>query len=127
MIEFEGLAKRYGSFQALAPLELSIPRGEVFGFLGPNGAGKTTTIRLMMGILVPSAGAVRIDSFDCHADGPEVKRRGGYLPDSPIFYDYLRGREILQFEEDRAVRQITDPPFDLWPVGMAVEAVNPDR
>ncbi|SRR5579871_1675751 len=97
MIEFEGLAKRYGSFQALAPLELSIPRGEVFGFLGPNGAGKTTTIRLMMGILVPSAGAVRIDSFDCHADGPEVKRRVGYLPDSPIFYDYLRGREILQF------------------------------
>jgi ABC-2 type transport system ATP-binding protein len=57
----------------------------------------TTTIRLMMGILVPTAGEVRIDGLDCHRDGVQVKRRVGYLPDNPIFYDYLRGREILQF------------------------------
>jgi ABC-2 type transport system ATP-binding protein len=69
----------------------------VFGFLGPNGAGKTTTIRMMMGILVPSGGQVLIDGLDCHAEPAEVKRRVGYLPDTPIFYDYLRGREILQF------------------------------
>jgi ABC-2 type transport system ATP-binding protein len=69
----------------------------VFGFLGPNGAGKTTTIRLMMGILVPTGGTVRIDGLDCHAESAAVKRRVGYLPDSPIFYDYLRGREILEF------------------------------
>jgi ABC-2 type transport system ATP-binding protein len=56
MIEFSGLSKTYGSFCALAPLDLTVPRGEMFGFLGPNGAGKTTTIRMMMGILVPSAG-----------------------------------------------------------------------
>ncbi len=97
MIAFEGLSKSYGRFQAVAPLFLSVPRGQVFGFLGPNGAGKTTTIRLMMGILVPSGGRVMIDGLDCHGDGPEVKRRVGYLPDNPIFYDYLRGREILQF------------------------------
>lgn len=97
MIEFRSLAKRYGTFQALAPLDLSVSRGEVFGFLGPNGAGKTTTIRLMMGILVPSDGAVLIDGLDCHRESVEVKRRVGYLPDNPIFYDYLRGREILQF------------------------------
>jgi ABC-2 type transport system ATP-binding protein len=97
MIDFQGLSKSYGTFQALAPLRLSIPRGQVFGFLGPNGAGKTTTIRLMMGILVPSAGRVQIDGLDCHGAGAEVKRRVGYLPDNPIFYDYLRGREILQF------------------------------
>ena len=97
MIEFRSLSKRYGTFQALAPLDLSVARGEVFGFLGPNGAGKTTTIRLMMGILVPSDGAVLIDGLDCHAQSVEVKRRVGYLPDNPIFYDYLRGREILQF------------------------------
>jgi ABC-2 type transport system ATP-binding protein len=97
MIDFHDLAKSYGGFQALAPLSLSVKKGEMFGFLGPNGAGKTTTIRLMMGILVPTGGQVRIDGFDCHREGTEVKRRVGYLPDNPIFYDYLRGREILQF------------------------------
>jgi ABC-2 type transport system ATP-binding protein len=97
MIEFQGLSKVYGDFNAVKPLTLSVQRGEVFGFLGPNGAGKTTTIRMMVGILVPSAGRVLIDGLDCHAEPAEVKRRVGYLPDTPIFYDYLRGREILQF------------------------------
>jgi ABC-2 type transport system ATP-binding protein len=97
MIEFQGLAKNYGNFHAVKPLTLSVARGEVFGFLGPNGAGKTTTIRMMMGILVPSRGQVCIDGLDCHSHSTEVKRRIGYLPDNPLFYDYLRGREILQF------------------------------
>ncbi|KQZ39935.1 ABC transporter ATP-binding protein [Duganella sp. Root1480D1] len=97
MIEFQGLAKHYGDFPALQPLTLAVRRGEVFGFLGPNGAGKTTTIRMMMGILVPSAGRVLVDGLDCQSDAAEVKRHVGYLPDNPIFYDYLRGREILQF------------------------------
>jgi ABC-2 type transport system ATP-binding protein len=97
MIEFQGLSKNYGNFEAVKPLSLTVARGEVFGFLGANGAGKTTTIRMMMGILVPSHGRVCIDGLDCHGDGAEVKRRVGYLPDNPIFYDYLRGREILQF------------------------------
>jgi ABC-2 type transport system ATP-binding protein len=97
MIDFRQLTKSYHAFQALAPLSLSVQTGEMFGFLGPNGAGKTTTIRLMMGILIPSGGEVRIDGLDCHRDGVQVKRRVGYLPDNPIFYDYLRGREILQF------------------------------
>jgi ABC-2 type transport system ATP-binding protein len=97
MIEFLELSKTYGTFRALAPLTLTVPQGEMFGFLGPNGAGKTTTIRMMMSILVPSGGSVRIAGLDCHRDAAEVKRHVGYLPDSPIFYDYLRGREILQF------------------------------
>jgi ABC-2 type transport system ATP-binding protein len=97
MIEFQSLSKRYGSFDAVADLTLTVNPGEVFGFLGPNGAGKTTTIRMMMGILVPSGGSVRIDGLDCHGDSAEVKRRVGYLPDNPVYYDYLRGREILQF------------------------------
>jgi ABC-2 type transport system ATP-binding protein len=97
MIEFSQLSKDYGAFRALAPMTLTVARGEMFGFLGPNGAGKTTTIRMMMSILVPSGGHVRIGGLDCHQDAAEVKRLVGYLPDSPIFYDYLRGREILQF------------------------------
>lgn len=97
MIQFQALSKRYGSFNAVHPLDLQVARGEVFGFLGPNGAGKTTTIRMMMGILVPSGGRVLIDGLDCQRDGAAVKRKVGYLPDNPIFYDYLRGREILQF------------------------------
>ena len=97
MIAFQGLAKRYGTFEAVKPLSLQVNKGEVFGFLGPNGAGKTTTIRMLMGILVPSSGRVLVDGLDCHREGAAVKRKVGYLPDTPIFYDYLRGREILQF------------------------------
>ena len=97
VIELDGLGKRYGEFTAVRDLSLSIARGEVFGFLGPNGAGKTTTIRMLMGILVPSSGRARIEGLDCHRDGPEVKRKVGYLPDAPAFYDFLRGREIVQF------------------------------
>src|SRR5215471_2173170 len=97
MIAFDHLAKKYGEVTAVRDLALSIEQGEVFGFLGPNGAGKTTTIRMMMGILVPSSGRITIDGLDCQKDRVEVKRRVGYLPDNPIFYDYLRGREILAF------------------------------
>jgi len=97
IITFDHLGKTYGDFAAVRDLELSIGRGEVFGFLGPNGAGKTTTIRMMMGILVPTSGHVTIDGLDCQKDRVELKRRVGYLPDNPMFYDYLRGREILVF------------------------------
>jgi ABC-2 type transport system ATP-binding protein len=97
MISFQYLRKDYGAFTAVRDLTLDIGAGEVFGFLGPNGAGKTTTIRIMMGILVPTSGYVTIDGLDCQRDRVEVKRRVGYLPDNPMFYDYLRGREILIF------------------------------
>jgi ABC-2 type transport system ATP-binding protein len=97
MIEFQQLTKSYGDFDAVKDLTMQVGRGEVFGFLGPNGAGKTTTIRMMMGILVPTRGRVLVGGHDCHLDATEVKRHVGYLPDAPIFYDFLRGREILQF------------------------------
>jgi ABC-2 type transport system ATP-binding protein len=97
VIAFDGLSKRYGAFAAVRDLRFSVRRGEMFGFLGPNGAGKTTTIRMLMGILVPSAGHAAIAGLDCQSDSVEVKRHVGYLPDAPIFYDFLRGREILEF------------------------------
>lgn len=92
-----GLTKRYGDFEAVVDLDLDVRRGEILAFLGPNGAGKTTTIRMLMGILQPSAGSASIEGFDCFRDRVEVMRRVGYLPDEPVFYDYLRGREILRF------------------------------
>jgi ABC-2 type transport system ATP-binding protein len=97
MIEFQELSRTYGDFTAVRPLSLDVQRGEVFGFLGPNGAGKTTTIRMMMGILVPSGGRALINGLDCHSQRALVQRHVGYLPDNPIYYDFLRGREILQF------------------------------
>jgi ABC-2 type transport system ATP-binding protein len=97
MIRLEALTKRYGEFAAVKDLTFEVAQSEVFGFLGPNGAGKTTTIRMIMGILVPSSGRAVIDGLDCQRDRTEVKRKVGYLPDAPIFYDFLRGRELLEF------------------------------
>ena len=119
MIEFQQLTRTYGDFTAVEPLSLTVQRGEVFGFLGPNGAGKTTTIRMMMGILVPSGGRALINGLDCHGERALVQRQVGYLPANPIYYDFLRGREILQFvaemhgmargdAEQHAVRMLTE-------------------
>jgi ABC-2 type transport system ATP-binding protein len=93
----DGLGKRYGRFDAARNVSLTVGRGQVFGFLGPNGAGKTTVIRMLMGILVPTSGHASIDGLDCQRDATEVKRYVGYLPDQPAFYDFLRGREIVEF------------------------------
>jgi ABC-2 type transport system ATP-binding protein len=96
-IECRELSKEYGSFRALDGITLQVQQGEILGFLGPNGAGKTTTIRLLMGMLIPTSGSAFIHGLDCHADRVEVKRYVGYLPDQPVFHDYLRGEEILRF------------------------------
>jgi len=92
-----GLSKLFGQFAAVAELSLQVTKGEVFGFLGPNGAGKTTTIKMLMGMLAPSSGKAQIEGMDCFVDRVAVKRLVGYLPDVPVFYDYLRGREVLRF------------------------------
>jgi len=97
MIQIEGLSKRYGEFTAVDRLTLGVGRGELFALLGPNGAGKTTTLRMLMGFLKASGGHARIAGRDCFEDRVELKRVVGYLPDDPVFYDYLRGREIIEF------------------------------
>ena len=95
MIEIEGLGKRFGAKVALDGLTLSVRAGEVMGFLGPNGSGKTTTIRLLMGLLRPSAGAARILGRDCFEDAVALKHDIGYLPDEPFLYPYLTAEELL--------------------------------
>ena len=97
LVEIEDLSKRYGGFEAVSRLSLKVGAGELFALLGPNGAGKTTTIRMLMGILQPSSGSARIGGLNCFSERVEVMRLVGYLPDEPVFYDYLRGGEIIRF------------------------------
>jgi len=97
VIDLRGLSKRYGDVVAVSDLDLQVAAGEIFTLLGPNGAGKTTTIRMLMGVLQPTGGAAHVLGMDCASRRAEIQRHVGYLPDEPIFYDFLTGREIIQF------------------------------
>jgi ABC-2 type transport system ATP-binding protein len=97
MIRLEGVTKRYGRFTAVHELDLEVKRGELFGFLGPNGAGKTTTIRMVTGILRPTAGAITVAGREMLKDPVGAKRHIGYIPDRPVLYDKLTGSEFLRF------------------------------
>jgi ABC-2 type transport system ATP-binding protein len=97
MIRLTGLTKRYGGFTAVDALSLEIPAGTLFGFLGPNGAGKTTTLRMIAGILKPTAGLVEIAGEDIQRNPLGAKARLGYIPDRPFVYDKLTGAEFLRF------------------------------
>ncbi len=97
MIEIASLTKRYGTFTAVRSLDLVVPGGQLFGFLGPNGAGKTTTMRMIAGILQPTAGSVRIAGHDLRADPILAKRALGFIPDRPFIYEKLTGMEFLRF------------------------------
>src|SRR6266849_8650341 len=101
-IEILGLEKTYTvSFWrkktkcALRPLHLTVEEGEIFGFLGPNGAGKTTTLKLLMGLVFPTAGSARILGREW--TDPSVKAQIGFLPEQPYFYDYLTAHELLEY------------------------------
>jgi ABC-2 type transport system ATP-binding protein len=101
-LEIQGLSKSYpvGFWRktlkpALLPLNLTVEEGETFGFLGPNGAGKTTTLKLLMGIIFPTAGSAQI--LGHHFHDPEVRRQIGFLPEQPYFYDYLNAHELLDY------------------------------
>jgi ABC-2 type transport system ATP-binding protein len=97
MIELRGLTKRYGNFTAVDGVDLTVPAGEIFGFLGPNGAGKTTTLRMIAGILQPSAGTVTIGGVSLADDPMEAKSKLGFIPDRPFIYEKLTGSEFLSF------------------------------
>ena len=88
--------KSFGAKTALRNVSFSVPSGQICGLLGPNGAGKTTLFRLLMGILKASSGRLLIDSLDAFEDRVAAKRLIGFLPDEPVFYSYLSGREILE-------------------------------
>ncbi len=94
-IHTRGLTKRYGRTLGIDDLDLEVRRGEIFGFLGANGAGKTTTIRLLMGLLHPSAGGATVLGADPWRDGPAVRARMGYLPGELCLYEHMTGAQLL--------------------------------
>ena len=100
MIELTGLTKRYGSIRAVDQLNLTVGKGEIFGFIGPNGAGKTTTIRMMAGVLAPTEGNVTIGGMDMARDPVAAKGTIGFIPDRPFLYEKLTGMELMRFYAD---------------------------
>ncbi|HTG86202.1 MAG TPA: ABC transporter ATP-binding protein [Pyrinomonadaceae bacterium] len=100
LVQIDNVTKSFGrsisAKVALNDLSFSVPAGQLCGLLGPNGAGKTTLFRLLMGILKATEGTLLIDSLDAFEQRVELKRLVGFLPDEPVFYSYLSGREILE-------------------------------
>ena len=99
-IETINLTKRYGSLTAVNKLNLTVEKNTIHGFLGPNGAGKTTTIKVLVGLLRPDGGAVRVLGQEVRGDRPDVRLRMGYMPELPKFPKYLKGWELLTFMEE---------------------------
>jgi ABC-2 type transport system ATP-binding protein len=96
LIEIKNMTKDYGSGRGIFDIDLSIEKGEVFGFVGTNGAGKTTTIRHLMGFLKPQSGSATINGLDCWMDSAEIKKRIGYIPGEIAFPDAPTGTEFLK-------------------------------
>ncbi len=96
MIRLRQLAKRYGETEAVGGLDLDIPTGQLLGLLGPNGAGKSTTVKMLTGILLPSAGTAEVFGVDVVRDPVAVKRIVGYVPESGAVFETLTGAEYLE-------------------------------
>ena len=122
MIEIQDLTRRYGTFEAVRGLNLTIQGGEIFGLLGPNGAGKSTTLKILATLLKPTSGTVRLQNLDVTSQANDVRRIIGYVPEGADLYDVLTGEEFLNMLADlhrldpQQVRTRRDPlaqAFDL--------------
>ena len=122
MIELLNLTKRFGDLTAVNDVTLTVNRGEFFAVLGPNAAGKTTTIKMITGLIKPTAGSVRVAGHDVQAEPLEVRRRLAYVPDFPFLYDKLTPWEFFRFigqlfqmPDDRieAAARVLIPRFNL--------------
>ncbi len=100
MITVRALSKNFGSLTAVNGLDLDVAQGEFFAFLGPNAAGKTTTIKMLVGLLQPSAGQVVIGGFDIQREPDRAKAQLAYVPDFPFLYDKLTASEFMRFVGD---------------------------
>ncbi len=100
MIRLDKVSRKFGGFTAVDCLNLSVAKGEIFGFIGPNGAGKTTTIKMLGGLLAPTSGSISICGFNMAEQPVEAKQRIGFIPDRPYLYEKLTGMEFLDFIAD---------------------------
>lgn len=123
VLEAEGLAKQFGSRLAVDGLSLKLAPGEIVGLLGPNGAGKTTTLKILLGMLRPTRGHAAVLGLDSTTQAVAIKQRVGYSPDEPSFYDFLTGRETLEFvthvrggEPGRVLQELA-PMIDVLELG----------
>jgi ABC-2 type transport system ATP-binding protein len=129
IIHIEGLSKKYGALMALSPLNLDVHKGEILGYLGPNGAGKTVTIRLLLGLIKPTAGRAEIFGLDTTKDLVEIHKRTAYVPGESALWPSLTGSETIdllgnlhgsfdasyrdklikrfQFEKDKKIRTLS--------------------
>jgi len=98
VIETQGLSKSFGDTEALKSLNLKVPKNSIFGFLGPNGAGKTTTIKLLLGLIRPTAGGATVFGHDITGNSIDVRKRVGYLAQVPSYYMHMTARETLRFK-----------------------------
>jgi ABC-2 type transport system ATP-binding protein len=96
-IDLHAVNKKFINVQAVKDLSLSVKSGEIYALIGPNGAGKTTTIKMIVGLLAPTSGEIKVLGKDVLKNPVEAKKDLGYIPDDPFIYDYLTGREFLQF------------------------------
>lgn len=99
-VELKDVTKRYNEIVAVNKLNLTISTGEIFGLLGPNGSGKSTTLKMLLGLVQPTAGSVNVLGLDVQKQPVEVKRLVGYVPESPNIYEFLTGIEYLDFIAD---------------------------
>jgi len=120
MIAIQDLVKHYGPFTAVDGVSLEVTPGEIHGFLGPNGAGKTTTLRMIAGLLKPTAGRILVNGHDIAAEPEAAKRSLGFIPDRPFIYEKLTGGEFLRFHgglyglEDSAIAERVREMLDLF-------------
>lgn len=97
MVEVKNLCKDYGPIRAIDHVTFTLKKGDVVGFLGPNGAGKSTTMKIITGFMAPTSGEVKVAGFDVFEDPIEVKKRIGYLPETPPVYTDMYVRDYLNF------------------------------
>jgi ABC-2 type transport system ATP-binding protein len=125
-VRAEHVTKRYGQLTALDALDLTIPRGRVFGLLGPNGSGKTTFLRLIAGYVLPSSGRLFVAGIDAVTDSLAARRRIGYVPESSPVYGHMRVREFLRFMarlrgvDELRVREAVDRVIEQMTLGAVV-------
>ncbi len=129
VLEVTNLFKQYGKFKAVDGISLNVKAGEVVAFLGPNGAGKTTTLKIISGLLLPTAGEVRIGGISVHEHPEKARESLGYVPDRPFVYERLTAREFMAFVADLYQMNMKEavPEGDRWLAKFGLTAFANER